>query len=51
MPRRTLDVLRRALLGREQATETLVHFHQGPEGRPAACYDARCASPHLDVRD
>jgi hypothetical protein len=26
-----------------------VHFHQGPQGRPAPCFDARCTSPRLDV--
>jgi hypothetical protein len=26
-----------------------VHFHTGPQGRPAACHDARCASPRLTV--
>ena len=25
------------------------HFHQGPDHTPSACYDARCASPRLDV--
>ncbi len=25
------------------------HFHQGAEGAPAACYDAHCARPRLDV--
>lgn len=26
-----------------------VHFHQGPQGHPAACHDPRCASPHLSI--
>ena len=26
-----------------------VHFHQGPQGQPAPCFDARCPSPRLDV--
>jgi hypothetical protein len=30
-------------------SELHVHFHQGPQGQPAACYDRRCASPHLTV--
>jgi hypothetical protein len=26
-----------------------VHFHQGPQGQPAPCFEARCANPRLDV--
>lgn len=26
-----------------------VHFHQGPQGQAAPCYDAHCMSPRLDV--
>ncbi len=26
-----------------------VHFHQGPQGQPAPCFDTRCANPRLDV--
>lgn len=26
-----------------------VHFHQGPQGQPAPCFDERCARPHLSV--
>ncbi|HEX6715170.1 MAG TPA: hypothetical protein VF066_17400 [Thermoleophilaceae bacterium] len=26
-----------------------VHFHQGPQGQPVPCYDARCANPRLAV--
>jgi hypothetical protein len=26
-----------------------VHFHRGPQGRPAVCDDPRCTSPQLDV--
>jgi hypothetical protein len=26
-----------------------VHFHQGPQGQPAPCFDGRCSSPRLDV--
>ena len=26
-----------------------VHFHQGPQGQPAPCFDARCSNPRLDV--
>ena len=27
----------------------VVHFHQGPQGQPAPCYDERCSSPRLTV--
>ena len=26
-----------------------VHFHQGPQGQPAPCFDDRCSSPRLSV--
>jgi hypothetical protein len=26
-----------------------VHFHNGPQGGPAVCFDAGCGRPHLDV--
>ena len=26
-----------------------VHFHTGPQGQPAPCFDARCANPRLDA--
>ena len=26
-----------------------VHFHQGPQGQPAPCFDERCTSPRLSV--
>lgn len=29
--------------------EPHVHFHTGPQGAPAACHDARCASPRLSL--
>ena len=29
--------------------ETHVHFHQGPQGQPAPCFDSRCSSPRLSV--
>jgi hypothetical protein len=33
------------------ATEPVeqVHFHRGPQGQPAPCYDARCSIPHLSI--
>ena len=26
-----------------------VHFHQGPQGQPAPCFDERCPNPRLSV--
>jgi hypothetical protein len=26
-----------------------VHFHQGPQGQAAPCYDEHCANPRLSV--
>jgi len=26
-----------------------VHFHQGPTGAPACCYDRHCTSPRLNA--
>jgi hypothetical protein len=26
-----------------------VHFHQGPQGQPAPCFDAHCPNPRLSV--
>jgi len=36
------------LVPTRQAT-THVHFHQGPQGSPAPCFDTRCSAPRLDV--
>jgi hypothetical protein len=46
MARRILTAIQRMLL--DDPTET-VHFHSGAEGQPAACYDAACPNPRLDV--
>ena len=27
----------------------VVHFHKGPDGPPAACYDPSCPNPRLTV--
>jgi hypothetical protein len=32
-----------------QPETTLVHFHQGPQGQPAPCFDDRCPNPRLSV--
>jgi hypothetical protein len=36
---------------RAATTATAVHFHQGPQGRPAACHDARCPNPRLAIHE
>jgi hypothetical protein len=47
MTRRILSAVVRALT--VESTDGGVHFHQGPTGDPACCYDLRCTSPRLDV--
>jgi hypothetical protein len=32
-----------------EADAPTVHFHQGPQGQPAPCFDERCTSPRLSV--
>jgi hypothetical protein len=34
---------------RDPQTNPEVHFHSGPDSSPAACHDAGCESPRLDV--
>jgi hypothetical protein len=46
MTHRAFAVIR-ALFG--ERTETSVHFHRGPAGHPAVCYDERCPNPRLSV--
>jgi hypothetical protein len=29
--------------------EAHVHFHNGPQGQPAACHDRGCVSPRLSL--
>lgn len=48
MARLRLRALGRALSIRNDVL-VHVHFHSGPQGLPAACYDERCTSPRLDV--
>jgi hypothetical protein len=39
-----------ALLAHLRAPEhDSVHFHRGPQGQPAPCFDGDCASPRLSV--
>ena len=49
MTRLTMRALRCAITNRRDA-QPPVHFHNGPQGRPAACFDEHCHSPRLDVR-
>jgi hypothetical protein len=39
----------RRLAGGPENPDAHVHFHRGPQGRPAVCHDARCPKPRLDV--
>lgn len=48
MARFRLRALRRALMSHPDA-HTDVHFHNGPTGQPAVCFDTGCTRPHLDV--
>ena len=49
MAQRFLSRIRHAF--RDGTSRNDVHFHQGPEGQAAPCFDARCASPRLDPWD
>jgi hypothetical protein len=40
-----------ALLHERSIDEAHVHFHQGPQGSPAACHDVSCDIPRLTVGD
>jgi len=35
----------RRVLG--EGAPTAVHFHNGPHGKPAPCYDEHCINPRL----
>jgi hypothetical protein len=49
MTRMNISALRRAITRRRTAAAP-VHFHSGPHGQPAVCFDAACNNPRLDVR-
>jgi hypothetical protein len=34
---------------RKAVRRPLVHFHNGPHGRPVPCDDARCSRPRLEI--
>ncbi len=36
-------------LAAQQDETPAVHFHQGPQGQPAPCFDQRCPNPRLSV--
>jgi hypothetical protein len=38
-----------SLLAPQERPGAHVHFHRGPQGRPAACHDSGCDMPRLDV--
>jgi hypothetical protein len=48
MTRLDIHALRRAIANR-RTIKPPVHFHSGPQGQPAACFDEHCRSPRLDV--
>jgi hypothetical protein len=49
MTRRIVDAFRALLT--DPSPEAAVHFHgDGLNGEPAACFDAGCNRPALDVR-
>jgi hypothetical protein len=47
MAQRILSAVRHAFRDGNRRTHD-VHFHNGPAGQPAPCFDARCSSPRLD---
>ena len=49
MARFHLRALRRALTPHIHTNDS-VHFHNGPQGQPAACFDTSCSRPQLEVR-
>ncbi len=48
MARRLLTALGRTLTGDPTDREP-VHFHSGPTGDPAVCYERHCPNPKLAV--
>jgi hypothetical protein len=32
-----------------KAQDETVHFHQGPQGQPAPCFDNSCRNPRLSL--
>jgi hypothetical protein len=48
MARFALRTLKTAFASSIDTTQP-VHFHNGPQGQPAACFDPGCRSPRLDA--
>lgn len=48
MAHRLFAAISRVLTDTSDRSE--VHFHQGADVQPAVCFDARCASPRMEVR-
>jgi hypothetical protein len=48
MTRRLIQAVS-AMLPARSTDAAAVHFHQGAHGGPAACFDARCDRPQLDI--
>jgi hypothetical protein len=46
---RMLRNIRSRFRGLTAPADSGVHFHQGPQGQPAPCFDDRCESPRLSV--
>jgi hypothetical protein len=44
-----MRAIRRALTPHTHTTNDDVHFHNGPQGQPAACFDGSCSRPRLEV--
>ena len=44
-----LKSLYHLLAGPSRGGDAQVHFHQGPQGAPAACHNPSCSAPHLSV--
>jgi hypothetical protein len=44
-----LRTIRSRFRGLTARADSGVHFHQGPQGQPAPCFDDRCESPRLSV--
>lgn len=49
MARFHLRALRRALTTHTRTNDS-VHFHNGPQGQPEACFDSSCSRPQLEVQ-
>jgi hypothetical protein len=46
---RALRTIRDRIIRAAEDPRTRVHFHQGPQGQPAPCFDESCQNPRLTV--